>query len=292
MFECHEEKYFYFSFGYFTFAFKKRLSLHFFSRFSALQLYVLMVELNSVRPLKKKQEILAKGKPAHGSQCERLSFVASQNLEDFMALLDLHDDNLRANATSILKQEGVAVKQLIESVVTDEDLEEVGISTEARAAIATLVAKVKPNRNLARTAGPTDRIGVPQLAVAEPFPVGTRVSGLYKNGKRYPATVAEIREGGEYLLNWDDGDQMDRLKRAEHLSLLAAAATAQPEPIPVDTAAPVHFSVGMRVSGLYRNGNRYPATIAEVRENGEYLLNWDDGDPADRVKVAEHLLPL
>ena len=209
-----------------------------------------------------------------------------------MALLDLHDDNLRANATSILKQEGVAVKQLIESVVTDEDLEEVGISTEARAAIATLVAKVKPNRNLARTARPTDRIGVPQLAVAEPFPVGTRVSGLYKNGNRYPATVAEIREGGEYLLNWDDGDQMDRLKRAEHLSLLAAAATAQPEPIPVDTAAAVHFSVGMRVSGLYRTGNRYPATIAEVRENGEYLLNWDDGDPADRVKLAEHLLPL
>ncbi len=51
----------------------------------------------------------------------------------------------------------------------------------------------------------------------EPFPVGTRVSGLYKNGNRYPATVAEVRDGGEYLLNWDDGDQADRVKRAEHL---------------------------------------------------------------------------
>ena len=128
-----------------------------------------------------------------------------------------------------------------------------------------------------------------------PFPVGTRVSGLYKNGKRYPATVAEVREGGEYLLNWDDGDQADRVKRAEYLSTLPVAAPAAGQPIlvaPDAEISAVPFSVGMRVSGLYRNGNRYPATVAEVREGGEYLLNWDDGDPADRVKRAEHLLPL
>ena len=46
------------------------------------------------------------------------------------------------------------------------------------------------------------------------------------------------------------------------------------------------------MSGLYKNGNRYPATVAEVHDSGEYLLNWDDGDQADRVKRAEQLLPL
>ncbi len=57
----------------------------------------------------------------------------------------------------------------------------------------------------------------PAVAAAELFPVGTRVSGLYKNGSRYPATVAEVHDSGEYLLNWDDGDQADRVKRAEQL---------------------------------------------------------------------------
>ena len=55
------------------------------------------------------------------------------------------------------------------------------------------------------------------VITAEIVPVGTRVSGLYKNGNRYPATVAEVHDSGEYLLNWDDGDQADRVKRAEHL---------------------------------------------------------------------------
>ncbi len=69
--------------------------------------------------------------------------------------------------------------------------------------------------------GAARRRGAAQLtsppADSERFPVGTRVSGLYKNGSRYPATVVEVRDGGEYLLSWDDGDQSDRVKRAEHL---------------------------------------------------------------------------
>jgi hypothetical protein len=42
------------------------------------------------------------------------------------------------------------------------------------------------------------------------------------------------------------------------------------------------FEVGARVEGLYPNGHWYPATIAEVQNEGfnnfHYVLNWDDGD--------------
>ena len=46
------------------------------------------------------------------------------------------------------------------------------------------------------------------------------------------------------------------------------------------------FQVGDRVWGLYRNGRWYPATIAEARGDGRFVLSWDDGDSEDRVKAA------
>ena len=46
--------------------------------------------------------------------------------------------------------------------------------------------------------------------------------------------------------------------------------------------------MGDRVWGLYRTGRWYPATIAEARGDGRFVLSWDDGDSDDRVKaVAE-----
>ena len=42
--------------------------------------------------------------------------------------------------------------------------------------------------------------------------VGDRVWGRYSSGRWYPARVAEARGGGWYVLDWDDGDQRDRLK--------------------------------------------------------------------------------
>ena len=52
------------------------------------------------------------------------------------------------------------------------------------------------------------------------------------------------------------------------------------------------FQVGDRVWGLYRNGRWYPATIAEARGDGRFVLSWDDGDTQDRVKEPADIRPL
>ncbi len=50
--------------------------------------------------------------------------------------------------------------------------------------------------------------------VSKLFPVGTRVSAEYQDGEWYPVRVAKVFDGSQYLLNWDDGDEEDRVKSA------------------------------------------------------------------------------
>ena len=52
------------------------------------------------------------------------------------------------------------------------------------------------------------------------FRVGDRVWGRYHSGRWYPARVAEARDDGWYVLDWDDGDSRDRVKGPEEVSLL------------------------------------------------------------------------
>jgi hypothetical protein len=49
------------------------------------------------------------------------------------------------------------------------------------------------------------------------YRVGDRVWGRYRNGRWYPARVAEVPGEGLYLLDWDDGDQQDRVKGPEEV---------------------------------------------------------------------------
>ena len=56
-----------------------------------------------------------------------------QSLEDALAGLT---SEAAASAAALLRAEGVLVSQLRSGSVTDEDLEEVGLSADARAAIA------------------------------------------------------------------------------------------------------------------------------------------------------------
>ncbi len=56
-------------------------------------------------------------------------------------------------------------------------------------------------------------------------------------------------------------------------------------------ADPSVYQVGDRVWGRYRNGRWYPARVAEARGDGRYMLNWDDGDPQDRIKGLEEVFP-
>jgi hypothetical protein len=51
----------------------------------------------------------------------------------------------------------------------------------------------------------------------------------------------------------------------------------------------ITFKVGDSVEGLYKNGKWYPATIAAKGENGNFTLNWSDGDTADRTKSSKEL---
>ncbi len=43
--------------------------------------------------------------------------------------------------------------------------------------------------------------------------------------------------------------------------------------------------------GRYSSGQWYPARVSEVLEDGRYVLDWDDGDPQDRVKGPEEVPP-
>jgi len=55
-------------------------------------------------------------------------------------------------------------------------------------------------------------------------------------------------------------------------------------------AAPAMFAVGDTVLAFYAaDGNEYPVTVAEVRDDGTFLVDWADGDPQDRVKTAEQM---
>ncbi len=57
------------------------------------------------------------------------------------------------------------------------------------------------------------------------------------------------------------------------------------------SALPCH-SVGDRVRALYADGQAYPATIAAVRAEGSYTVDWDDGDDRCRERTAEQVFPL
>ena len=55
------------------------------------------------------------------------------------------------------------------------------------------------------------------------FRVGDEVQGLYKDGRWYTADIAEVQDDVRYLLNWHDGDTVDRVKAANQLRKIASA---------------------------------------------------------------------
>jgi protein-tyrosine phosphatase len=50
------------------------------------------------------------------------------------------------------------------------------------------------------------------------------------------------------------------------------------------------YSVGEEVISRYVDGNWYKARIAEARQDGTYIVNWNDTDTRDRVKSNEEIL--
>mmetsp|Transcript_78292 Transcript_78292/g.135852 ORF Transcript_78292/g.135852 Transcript_78292/m.135852 type:complete len:689 (+) Transcript_78292:120-2186(+) len=76
--------------------------------------------------------------------------------------------------------------------------------------------------------------GQPASAAAadvKEFFVGDIVKGLFLQAHWYLATVAKVNGDGTYEVEWDDGDEVDKTKKAEELKLVrrtAEAASAMP----------------------------------------------------------------
>ncbi len=74
-------------------------------------------------------------------------------------------------------------------------------------------------------------------------------------------------------------------------NVLQAPSPQQPQPAshahPASEGA--QYLVGDRVWGRYSSGRWYPARVAEARGDGWYVLDWEDGDPQDRVKGPEEV---
>jgi hypothetical protein len=54
-------------------------------------------------------------------------------------------------------------------------------------------------------------------------------------------------------------------------------------------AAVSAFAPGQEVLAWHRNLSWKPATVAQLRDDGKYLLNWADGEESDRVKTRTNL---
>merc|ERR1740117_523415 len=66
-----------------------------------------------------------------------------------------------------------------------------------------------------------------------------------------------------------------------------------PHPAGHDGAeAPVAWKQGDRVEAIFQDGDWYPASIQVANGAGSYIIRWDDGDDADRVKSTYELRPL
>ena len=97
------------------------------------------------------------------------------------------------------------------------------------------------------------------------------------NGSWWDAQILEL-DGERYLITYIGFDSSwDEWVTAERIHTLTGET----------------FEVGARVEGLYPNGHWYPATIAEVQNEGfdnfYYVLNWDDGDEQHRQQPPSNV---
>jgi len=85
---------------------------------------------------------------------------------------------------------------------------------------------------------------------------------------------------------WEDGYTAGTIKGEEDLTPIEEERAEEQEDADDAEAAP--FKVGDKVKGKYKNGHWYNAVIVDT-DGDDFILAWDDGDSADRVKRAEDL---
>jgi hypothetical protein len=117
------------------------------------------------------------------------------------------------------------------------------------------------------------------------YAVGSKVECRYKGKKRYyPGRVAGY-SGGEYAIDYDDGEKESGV--AEELIRVVEEA---PAPAPATSGG---FEAGTQVLARYKGKKKwYPGTVMKRNDDGSYEIMYDDGDTesgvsADFVKAAE-----
>ena len=112
----------------------------------------------------------------------------------------------------------------------------------------------------------------------------------------YEVTLVRVGEGGSARLGFATAAGRETLRQSlsvalgSHLGSWAAEGlVGRRHPHPLAVAGPGGFRVGDRVWGRYGAASEYKATVAAVRGDGGYTVDWDDGDEMNRVRGAEQL---
>jgi len=124
------------------------------------------------------------------------------------------------------------------------------------------------------------------------YAVGSKVECRYKGKKRYyPGRVASY-SGGEYSIDYDDGEKESGVAE-ELIRVLEEAAPAPASASAAEEATSDGFEAGMQVEARYKGKKKwYKGTVMKRNDNGTYEIMYDDGDKesgvaADFVKAAE-----
>merc|ERR1719329_1862725 len=118
------------------------------------------------------------------------------------------------------------------------------------------------------------------VTIPEGAPPGTKLAVPVRGGdtKIYQRVPEGMGPGSTLILSQLSGGEWD--VKIGKLVPIEALPTA---------GASSQFVAGDSVEAEYRGTNWYPAVVAEVRRDGTYLLDWWDGDAADRVKSPDKM---
>jgi hypothetical protein len=126
----------------------------------------------------------------------------------------------------------------------------------------------------------------PSIASPPALKVGDKVQAQFRDGRWYPATVKAVNTDKTYLVDWESGSReaisvtASSIRPDVSASGIAAAATSRIASVTEKSK----YQIGEAVSAQALDGRWYPATVAEVKEDRTYTLNWADGKTKDRVK--------
>ena len=112
---------------------------------------------------------------------------------------------------------------------------------------------------------------------------GMKVEGQYRGkGKWYPGKIQKKNEDGTFDIYYDDGEQEKNV---------VAEFVRNPNK-KSNTTGNSSFSIGLKVEGNYRGrGKWYPARIKNIRDDGTFDIDYDDGETESRLPTENIRIP-